>query len=338
MLLKRTVLVLAAGASAPYGFPTGQQLIKEISLHFEEYAFATGTRDAVEIRRRMAANEFVRSLQLSDPSSIDVFLEHNPPMSEFGKEAIASVLLRIEQEEALFDWNEERRKDHWYQYLWDRLSADGADNFGKAPLKIVTFNYDRSLEHYLFVVIRNMFHMGPEAAGQVLKRLPITHVHGQLGRLPWQDGQDPPVPYGPDAAHPLGETIANATKGIRIISDDISMGVALRQAQEYLRDAQVIAFLGFGYLPLNLERLFKRIEYRADTITITGTCSGFTEAERQQKTRHISQLVGRMSTGWQYVPQGPSSVPNLGSGFVDVHLRDQRNLQFLRDSPYLFRD
>ena len=38
--------------------------------------------------------------------------------------------------------------DHWYALLANQLEI-GTDRFGENKLSIVTFNYDRSLEHYL---------------------------------------------------------------------------------------------------------------------------------------------------------------------------------------------
>jgi hypothetical protein len=80
------------------------------------------------------------------------------------------------------------------QELMNKLFANGIDGLDDNRLSIVSFNYDRSLEHCLFESAKNRYcinHVGvDEAKEQRCKEkigaIPIVHVYGSLGRLPWQ--------------------------------------------------------------------------------------------------------------------------------------------------------
>src|SRR5205823_5571052 len=56
----------------------------------------------------------------------------------------------------------------------------------RSQLRIVTFNYDRSLEHFLFNAIGHTHNLDEGSTAEIIGKLPIVHVYGQLGNLPWQ--------------------------------------------------------------------------------------------------------------------------------------------------------
>ena len=85
---QKTVLILGAGASAPYGFPTGQALIDWICGEFVGVAGGLGVGE-VEVK------QFVSRLRRSGANSIDLFLEHNPDLQRTGKIAIAYAIALV---------------------------------------------------------------------------------------------------------------------------------------------------------------------------------------------------------------------------------------------------
>ena len=78
--------------------------------------------------------------------SVDAFLEHRPEYLQIGKLSIALCIMAHEHEKKLF--NAQR---NWYDYLRIKLNSS-FDEFGDNKLSIITFNYDRSIEHYLLMV------------------------------------------------------------------------------------------------------------------------------------------------------------------------------------------
>jgi hypothetical protein len=106
---------------------------------------------------------------------------------KIGKIAIADRLIRCENE-GTFD----TAGEDWYTYLIARMT-DGTpfEEFGSNQVSFVTFNYDRSLEHYLATTLRFRSGKPIQEVAEALKRIPVIHVHGNLGALPW-----PPSHFG----------------------------------------------------------------------------------------------------------------------------------------------
>ncbi|MHC4477051.1 MAG: hypothetical protein ACYTEL_15500 [Planctomycetota bacterium] len=267
MINKETVLVLGAGASIPYGFPSGQGLIDLIcegDLDFKRVLAEAGL-DSGEV----SVAGFMRALREADPESIDVFLANNPEFQKLGKTAIAATLLPLERESELIEkWrdlrlNHQKAKlgGHWYKYLSNLLQANSSfEEFGQNKLSVITFNYDRALEHYLFTTLKASFHKrsGAECAER-LNVIKVIHIYGQLGYLPWQAYDGPKIPFGGGLPADHGDwilTIRRAIQTIKTMSDDFEEdNPDIKLAREILSTAETIYFLGFGYHPVNLRIL-----------------------------------------------------------------------------------
>jgi hypothetical protein len=248
MIAKKVVLVLGAGASMPFGFPSGVDLKAEIterlvrrdpwhSVLMSDFG-STHTED------------FRTALLKSGKQLVDAFLEHRTTFLDVGKAAIPCALLPREVEESLFI----RRKESWYDYFFKKLNAQ-FEEFSHNSVSVLTFNYDRSLEHYLFTALKKSYGKTPEECAGVLRSLPIVHLYGQLGELPWSnDGQgNDRVPFGADVSR---ASLHLAAKGIKIIHEDIAGNKQFQQAHKLLGEADLICCIGFGYDETNMQRLF----------------------------------------------------------------------------------
>jgi len=251
----------------PYSFPSGATLVKEIcSMGMgkkEILQQASGeSRDTVE--------EFIHDLKLAQ-ITIDTFLGRWPEFAKIGKTAIAMTLVTCERDDKLYwDGND----DHWYQHLLGRMEAP-FDEFHANELSFITFNYDRSLEHFLFNSIRSGFGKSPDDVRQVLECIPIVHVHGVMGLLEWQSTGGAATRNYEYTADP--DTIRIAAEGIKTISDEIDDTPEFRQAHELLENSSRVFILGFQYHPENMRRL--RIPFGIDGKEIFGTCFEMTQPE-----------------------------------------------------------
>ena len=248
MITKKTVLILGAGASMPYGFPSGWELVTKCARFYD-----INDGDTVNLVKEGYKPDkiigFSKALQMSGQGSVDAFLEHRPEYIDVGKAAIAYFLVHRESKSTLFDMNLE---SDWYQLLWSRLSTS-INDFEDNNLSIITFNYDRSLEQYLFTAMSNCYGLDKEQCAQKLNSIPIIHVHGKLGRLDWEESNMETVDYG--ALVTKSTVIRNASRGIKIIHENIDGDKEFEEARKLLRLADKIYFLGFGYHPTNWVRL-----------------------------------------------------------------------------------
>lgn len=284
MITKSTVLILGAGASMPYGFPSGRQLVENIrDTEIAEGNLAPSGFTSVELKG------FRDELREADPSSVDGFLEHRKDLIPIGKVAIAYALIKYEipdrlyPDENAFKHNDKLDKaEQWYRHLAEKLVTD-IDSFHKNKLAVVTFNYDRSLDHYVFQSLLRRWGVQPVKVVEALRNLPIIHVHGQLGPLPWQCEQgDPCRPFEGGVS---GESVKTAAAGIKIISDpDLENSAEFQEARRYAKGAERIYVLGFGYHTDNMRRLelpLEGHEFYDHNRRILGTCHGFSDVERQ---------------------------------------------------------
>jgi hypothetical protein len=105
MLKIKTVFVLGAGSSVPFGFPTGPSLTLQIVEHLEDRGSFFGIlTDTLKIDHQHVL-DFAKALRYSGKNSIDAFLEHRPEYMAVGKGAIATSLIQYEQPHQIMGTN-----------------------------------------------------------------------------------------------------------------------------------------------------------------------------------------------------------------------------------------
>lgn len=265
------MFVLGAGASAPYGFPVGRGLLMEICKLIGMTESEGGALGHQLLAFRFDSKKvysFANDLYRSQQPSVDAFLENRPEYMEIGKTAIAAALIPYEIEGTLY-------RNDWYEYLV-RMIAPTQNAFLKSSLSIITFNYDRSLEHSLFVALKASFGLSDADSAKLLSSLPIVHVHGLLGGLPYLTESEA-RPYVPKLTP---ELVKVAAAQILIVHEVDGLGPAFERAHELLSKAAKVCFLGFGYLPANVVRL--QINQLCREGVLIGTAFDMQDAERNR--------------------------------------------------------
>ena len=254
MITRRTTLILGAGSNQYYGFPSARGLKSDICEHFSE-ADSVGIEmlcDDAEFQE----NDFIRfanDLRLSGQQSADSFLERNPIYMDIGKHAIAFCLSSYEIENRLFP---ARSEPHLYEQIFSKLGSN-LSAFSRNALSIITFNYDRSIEHYLETALfhSNQTTTEREQTQVSLTRLPIVHLYGQIGHLSWQSRENVRL-YKPILTR---SDVTRAARTLNILSektdDNLHKDPQFLRAWDLIDRAERICFLGFGFHETNLERL-----------------------------------------------------------------------------------
>ena len=248
MIEHPTVFVLGAGASMDFGLPSGRDLVEDV---------LAGLGPGGPIRKTMQRigfnlpklEEFARELKASDVYSVDFFLEHRQEFLELGKTAIG-LALAPKEAPGVFA----QVRDHsWYRYLFSHLTeGTPIKQFTDNKVSFVTFNYDRSLEHYLETRMRGLYGEDIQMCRNVLAGLSIVHVHGSLGPLPgWADGSGKRA-YTPQ----IGDDWARELPGlIQVVFETDQQTHAYRSAAGMIAKAGAVYFLGCHYHSQNMERL-----------------------------------------------------------------------------------
>jgi len=246
MILERTVLILGAGASAPFDYPVGAALTERVKKELRPDQPGRLHHELIKAGfRPKLLRDFRDHLRYSQRPSIDSFLEDwEKEFMKVGKAAIAASLIRHEDRERIVD------EPNWYRRLFNEMT-DGKD-FSSNQLSIVTFNYDRSLEYFFLRALPSRYHVPETQAVKWLSQLPIIHLYGSLGALPElsRGGR----PYGETEPEGIAEAIAAGAKGIQLARGGVAPETFAR-AREWMGKAQRIIVIGFGFEQINRERL-----------------------------------------------------------------------------------
>ena len=278
------VFIIGAGCSVPYGFPTGAMLMRNlknfdygtkfprknysdgdiflVDLYQERFGYSS-TDNKIEYQSDYAMvlpypeheklyNQlmdaivlpFSQSVRNSMMVSTDEFLKNRlgqkqNEQADFGKRLIAYEILKAEQASRLGNID-------WIQHLLSRI--DQQDNW-KEILKqtvFLTFNYDRVLEYCIFLYLTSDKQYADADAHAFIKEMQIFHVNGFIGSLE-------EIPFGA-VENGKYQEIAKRMETVwekRQNRDESEK----EKYQEFLKNAERVYFLGFSYIPDNLESI-----------------------------------------------------------------------------------
>jgi hypothetical protein len=242
MLSKSTVMILGAGASAPYGFNTGRG-----QLNWARSLEAPNLAIEIEPLSTTLVPQLQLTLRDTGERSIDAMLKASSALLPAAKALMARDLLRAERQTLAV---RPEKDTYWYRTLYAALPRASLAEFRRAPLTIYTFNYDRSLDYFLWRALAVAF---PDAhAAEIAEALDCIgpfHLHGQLGRLyPESAGTDEIVLYGGDASSGgvTRSDVQAAIAQIKLISETTAIDEFFVRAQDAISCAEHLVFLGFA--------------------------------------------------------------------------------------------
>lgn len=265
-------MILGAGASAEYGFPVGRYFRNDICSLVRGADFFLDMR---ELGLEEQAREFLDRFRHSAIGSPDRFLELHPEYLEAGKFCIAQILTAYEMDDRAFSLTGSDQP--WYDFLVNCLDLD-SPQYRHNALTILTFNYDRSLEYFLWKVFEARYFNDERKKRRLWRTKPkIIHLHGLLGAYDPIDGTG--RPYAPaQSAEGVSEELVIAAEGIKIVHEVNPETEEFDEAEEVLREAKRIFFLGFGFDKRNVQRL-RVFENKLDEVSIVGTGFGLSNAD-----------------------------------------------------------
>ena len=254
MIKTKTLFILGAGASKPFGYPTGielREMILRRSVLPEVVSALTPINEQSKEYENSALN-FISEFSKSSVYSIDYFLEKRTEFTEIGKMSIAACLIGYENDQEL----RKHSNGNWYMYLYDRLKSSFED-FDKNNISFITFNYDRSLEQFFYNALKSTFNKSDQECAAKLKKIPIVHLYGYIGLLPWQPqdvNNEVCFSYTQEVSK---QRLRDALKTLKLIGSErrIEDRDEFKVANKLIESAQRVYFIGFGFDEINLERL-----------------------------------------------------------------------------------
>lgn len=318
--------VLGAGASYEARMPTGNELrdliASGLTLKVDDFGRMAGGDDQIReslyvLGQRPGSTRTVNdyyqaarriSAAMPQAPSIDNFIDSHradPAVAAVGKLAIASSILKAERSSSLYvspdniynTVNFQRLADTWFNAFFQLvcLNAQVEDLPGRfSRVRIVTFNYDRTLEHFLFHSIQNYYGTKPERAAEILSHLSIFHPYGKVGALPWQ-GEGTAVPFGAGISSSTLTQIANTLRTFTEGTSETESQIEL--IRNCVFEAETLVFLGFAFHELNLRLLFgspRDVPVRHSK-QVFGTAWGLSESNKKAIAAELA-VLGRFDS------------------------------------------
>ena len=315
MIRTKTTLVVGAGASCELQFPDGREFLARIAAGFDFQrlggpletpdiaAMAAHIADIAKKARvkkqaLMEAGQVIRSAARIS-TSIDSILEQhgdNPMVLAVGKLAIAHYTLDAERQSPLGEEPKDpgdlpvRGNENWLFQL-ARAVVNGVPRAEAERcfdnLSIICFNYDRSIEHYLPWTLHMAFGMSlTEARALVAEKLKIIHPYGTPGKLDWQKGSQPVADWGAEELSDLPSVVEQ----IHTVSERAGQRGFQRQILTEVVQGKRLAFLGFGFDPMNCAMLFDApFEHNPDVLVTLPRAS---DTQRAAVMRLLKRQAG----------------------------------------------
>ncbi|MBR6941556.1 MAG: hypothetical protein IKH55_00470 [Fibrobacter sp.] len=225
----------------------GYSIANNIGLHGSKYAWSLPSTKDEDLYNQLMDEivlPFSQSIRHSMMVSTDEFLKNRlgqkqNEQADFGKRLIAYEILKAEQASRLGNID-------WIQHLLSRI--DQQSNWEEILKQTVflTFNYDRVLEYCIFLYLTSDKQYTDADAHAFIKEMQIFHVNGFIGPLD-------KIPFG-CVENGKYQEIAKGMETVwekRKNRDESEK----EKYQGFLKNAERVYFLGFSYIPDNLESI-----------------------------------------------------------------------------------
>jgi len=329
MIKENTLFILGAGASTPYGFPTGNKLRENISkklgLLINKYINPESSfEDDALFDLLKDLPEFTSSLSRS-LASIDLFLSWQNRFEEIGKIGIILSIIDFEIQSTFREESKNVSSD-WYSHIFrfltkDITKYDDYKSFENNKVNFVTFNYDRSLEYLISDSLAAAFNLNMAELQGLMSNIQFHHVYGKVAKLSWQNEDSKVLDYlRPKSAGNYKFSlnfIKSLMKNIYLIQErqDINKEII----KSLIKNASKIYVLGFGFLKENMEilDLVSNCNYNSHIY-----CTAIHNNEEENKQIILNN----------FIEKGKLTPPHTPLNHR-VHIKNMNCLELLREFP-----
>lgn len=277
-----TVFLIGAGASTEAKLPSSNELKIKIS-QFLDIRFRHGKQESGDYVILEALRMCVRGAGGQQGSiepylseawrirdalplaiSIDNFLDAhrgNDKIALCGKLAIVRSILNAERLSRLYfdesklgsKMNLSALKETWYRSFFQLLTenctvSDLKDRF--KSIALIIFNYDRCVEHFLYFALQDYYGISANEAAEIINSINIYHPYGNVGNLPWADG-DGVMEFG---AEPTPKQILELSQKIKTFTEGTDpRSSEILEIHKHVSVAHRLVFMGFAFHKLNMQ-------------------------------------------------------------------------------------
>jgi hypothetical protein len=155
-------------------------------------------------------------------------------------------------------------------------------------ITFISFNYDRCIEQFLVSCATLYFRLSDTEAQHILENIRIVRPYGTLGSLRVANG----LLHGFGGESVDINLVSNGIKTFTEQIDDASLDTKIHDA---FNSADIVFFLGFGFLDLNLDLLFKKAPFHVGNVLGTHYGMSADSADIIEKKLTDAMIFGRDS-------------------------------------------
>jgi hypothetical protein len=330
----KTLFVVGAGASQEVKLPIGselkQQIANKVNIRWDRFrsrrlagdefidealrTFVRKPDGSWDITRYVQAGWAMASA-MPQAISIDNYMHShsgNEGVEVIGKMGIAKAILDAEKN-SLLKLNKETGEinlngvsNTWYASFLKKLTEGvhrkDIDQIFE-NVSIITFNYDRCIEHYLLYGLKSYYSLTLDEAQAAVRKLKIYHPYGKVGDLPWIVNNTNSLDF---AELQATNQLIYAFKGIKTFTEQIEEGDELKAIRQEIADSETLIFLGFAFHEMNMQLLTPSV--KPITKRVFATTKGISNGDLEVVNQQIRKLLQRRLTG-----------PEMGTGFRFYH-------------------
>lgn len=311
---RRDVFVIGAGASVPYGMPTGFHLLQQLKSldvdriepkllscifnyfsvnNYNTYVIQqTNYDDAIGWAKQYIEHEILSLLRNSCILSIDQFLKNhrdNSGLQFVLKSLMAHEILDAELDAYLnrhnFDETEDNRhigNIDWIQQLINRIDLHATtDEKLIAYLSktgFITFNYDRIFEFHLQNFLIHDRRMSFDEVEKVMDKVDVLHINGSLGAL-----YELEMGTSPEQWNELAQRMRT------VWEPETTNKKLSEKAKNYIAKANRVYILGSSYIPDNNNAIGLDIPFENKKY-IYGTALGLSPANKDRAQSKLKSV------------------------------------------------
>ena len=312
---RQTVFVVGAGASMEFGLPSGEQLRKSIREKLAQAAWNGAPKSVTEhailsLHRTRGADvtQLVRGAQalsrsLQSRMTIDDASRHfqdNEDALLMLKWALADEITKRERDDthlASIDGYDDMDisccDTTWLATILGTLLTDPDPATIKKRLDqvaFVTFNYDRIIQRLVGLTLQRLHVQNWK---ELLSGLRIAHAYGSIGSLAWPDRPEQGVEFGGPASQSRDQTMQHQIATWWDKPDEQDR----ENIHSWIREADQVAFMGFGFHERNVQLLTPPdLEDRRE---IYATAYGLPEPTQRQAEKRLRALSPTRTIQWR---------------------------------------
>lgn len=184
-------------------------------------------------------------------------------------------------------------------------------------LFIVNFNYDRCLELFVFLWLKQMYGFDDNQSAKICANLQVYHPYGKIGDLPHEN----PAKHIAFGGKVSGDRLVSIASNIHTYSESALDEMKLNAARAALGEAKRLVFMGFGFHEQNMDVLTVPKNFERPTLRCYATTKDVSGPRLELDKGSIAAAFQVRAEGGVFFEHVPDTCEKFWEQYGDVVTR-----------------